>query len=436
MTGYFLIFQPQNSLPSIFPLQFIARTCIFTGIPFVTSKSLCRPRVYRVAQTAANVKWSMYFVSLHLQLLADLDPLLGGEGLGSIIISLVSKCLVKGMVGRGVENVPLNGGTNGTVNDELGQDTNGTRHAEEHGVVVGLGQTVVLEQDTRVGVNVGVGVLGLAVLGQDAGGDLVDLADQLEHRVLGHLLLRKLALSHVARVGLAEHSVAVTGHNAARVQGGPQVVGDVLVAQVVSDRLLHLSEPVEHLLVGQTVQGASQTLETGRDRQEGRAESTADQVGGVSRDVSTLVVRVDGQIETQELNEVGVVAEAQLVGKVERVVLVLLDGGDLASLEDVLVDASGNRGQLGDQVHRVLERVSPVVLLVHALSVGLGERRGVLQGSDGQGELGHGVEIRGAAVDELLDELGDLGAGRPFGGQVAHLLLGRDLTSQEKPEET
>lgn len=377
-----------------------------------------------------------YFAILRLKLLADLDPLLGGEGFGSIVIFLVSQRLVSRMVDWEIENLPLNGCTNGTVNNELGQDTNGTRHTKEHGVVVGLGQTVVLEQDTRVSVNVGVGVLGLAVLGQDNRSDLVDLADQLEHGVLGHLLLRKLALSHVAGVSLAEHSVTVTRHNTARVQCRPKVVGNVLVAQVVTNRLLHLSEPVEHFLVGQTVQGTGQTLETSRDGQEGRAESTADQVSGVGRDVATLVVGVDGQVETQELNEVGVVAEAQLVGKVEGVVLVLLDSGDLAALEDVLVDASSNGGQLGDQVHGVLEGVPPVVLLVHALCVGLGERRGVLKGSDGEGELSHGVEVRGAAVDELLDELGDLGAGSPFGGQVAHLLLGRNLTSQEKPEET
>lgn len=374
------------------------------------------------------------FVVLHLELLADLDPLLGGEGLGPVVESLVSNLPSSH---RGIrENLPLNGGTDSTVNDQLGQDTNGTRHTKEHGVVVGLGQTVVLQQDTRVGIDVGVGVLGLAVLGQHTRGDLVDLADQLEHGILGHLLLRELALRHVARVRLAQDSVAVAGHDTARVQGGPQVVSDVLVAQVVTNRLLHLGEPVQHLLVGQTVQGTSQTLETSRDGQEGGAESTADQVGGVGRDIATLVVGMDGQVQTQELNEVRVVAEAQLVGEVERVVLVLLDSSDLASLEDVLVDAGGNGGQLGDQVHGVLEGVAPVVLLVHALCVGLGERRGVLKRSDGEGELSHGVEVGGAAVDELLDELGDLGAGGPLGGQVAHLLLGRDLTRQEKPEET
>lgn len=45
---------------------------------------------------------------------------------------------------------PLDGGTDGTVNDELGKDTNGAANTEEDGVEVLLGQTVVLEEDTRV----------------------------------------------------------------------------------------------------------------------------------------------------------------------------------------------------------------------------------------------------------------------------------------------
>jgi len=99
-------------------------------------------------------------------------------------------------------------------------------------------------------VNVGVRVLGLAVLGQDTRGDLVHLADQLEHRVIRQLAESELALGSVARVSLTEDGVAVAGHDLARVQGLPQVVPDGLVAEVVANGLLHLGEPVQHLLVG------------------------------------------------------------------------------------------------------------------------------------------------------------------------------------------
>ena len=99
-------------------------------------------------------------------------------------------------------------------------------------------------------VNVGEGVLGLAVLGQDTGGDLVDLADQLEHGVIGQLAEGKLALRHVAGISLAEDGVTVAGNDLAGLQGRPQVVLDGLVAQVVANGGLHLGEPVQHLLVG------------------------------------------------------------------------------------------------------------------------------------------------------------------------------------------
>ena len=44
----------------------------------------------------------------------------------------------------------LNGRTKSTVDDQLGQDTQSTGDTEEDGVVVGLSQAVVLQEDTGV----------------------------------------------------------------------------------------------------------------------------------------------------------------------------------------------------------------------------------------------------------------------------------------------
>jgi hypothetical protein len=44
------------------------------------------------------------------------------------------------------------------------------------------------------------------------------------------------------------------------------------------------------------------------------------------------------------------------------------------------------------------------------------------------------VEVGRAAVDQLLDKLGDIGAGSPLSGQVADLLLRWDLAGKEKPK--
>lgn len=46
------------------------------------------------------------------------------------------------------------------------------------------------------------------------------------------------------------------------------------------------------------------------------------------------------------------------------------------------------------------------------------------------------MEGAGAAVDELLEELGELGASSPLSRESTDLLLRGDLTGQEEPEET
>ena len=87
------------------------------------------------------------------------------------------------------------------------------------------------------------------MLSQNTRGDLVNLADQLEHGVIGKMTESKLALRHIAGIGLAEHRVAVAGHDLAGLQGGPQVVLDSRIAEVITNDPLHLLEPVQHFLV-------------------------------------------------------------------------------------------------------------------------------------------------------------------------------------------
>ena len=54
--------------------------------------------------------------------------------------------------------------TEGTVPDELGSNTERTGDTEENGVEVHLVETVVGQEDTRVSIDVGPGVLGLSSL--------------------------------------------------------------------------------------------------------------------------------------------------------------------------------------------------------------------------------------------------------------------------------
>ena len=90
---------------------------------------------------------------------------------------------------------PLQGHSEGAVPEDLRQGPHGARHAKEHRVVVKVLEAVVPEQHARVRVNVGVGVLGLSVLGEDARHDLVDGGHDLEQRVIGQILESKLTLA-------------------------------------------------------------------------------------------------------------------------------------------------------------------------------------------------------------------------------------------------
>jgi hypothetical protein len=154
------------------------------------------------------------------------------------------------------------------------------------------------------------------VLGKNSRGDLVDLGNKLEHGVLRELALGKLALRDVTGVSLSQDGVAVTGNDTASLEGGPEVVLDALVAKVVANLGLHLGEPLENLLVGKTVQGTGKTVKTSGEREERRGEGGSDQVGGVGGDVTTLVVSVDGEVESHQLNKVLVLGETKLVGQV------------------------------------------------------------------------------------------------------------------------
>lgn len=99
-------------------------------------------------------------------------------------------------------------------------------------------------------INIGERVLGLSVLGQNTGSNLVDLADQVEHRVVRQLAESEFALGHVTGISLAQNGVTVARNNTAGIEGRPEVVLDGLVAKVVSNGFLHLSEPVKNFLVG------------------------------------------------------------------------------------------------------------------------------------------------------------------------------------------
>lgn len=336
----------------------------------------------------------------------------------------------------GVRLGPLERHTKSSVPDELRNNTKGTGNTKEDGVEVLLVETVVSKEDTGVGIDIGPGVLGLTGLEENVRDDLVDLTDELEEWVLGQVLEGELSLSCVSGVSLPKDGVAVTGNHLARLEGRPDILGNLLVRSVLTNLGSHLLDPSEDFLVGETVEGTGETVQGSTEGKEGVRKGGTDQVTGVGGNVTTFVVRVDSDVQSHELDKVGVFTETEQGSQVGRVVLAGVNGRELAVTEDVSEDSASNVRELGNEVHRVIEGSLPVLLLVYTVRVGLGEGRVVVKSVNGDGELSHGVESVGASVDQLLNELGDGSPGSPLLGETLDLLVGRDLTSQKQPEES
>lgn len=160
----------------------------------------------------------------------------------------------------------------------MSSNTEGTGNTEEDCVELHLVETVVGQENTRVGVNIGPGVLSLASLSeklvrtatgdtksmpyleQDVRHDVVDLTNKLEERIIGKVLESKFALSSVTGVGLPQYGVSVSRDNLSALQGGPDVLLDGLVAGVFADLVLHLGKPDEDFLVSETVKRSGKAV--------------------------------------------------------------------------------------------------------------------------------------------------------------------------------
>lgn len=100
-------------------------------------------------------------------------------------------------------------------------------------------------------------------LEQNTGYDVVDLAYKLEEFVIRQMFERKLALCDIARVCLAQHSMAIARDNLTALQRGPDILLDCLVTGIFSDLGLHFCEPYKHLLVREAMKRSGKAVECG-----------------------------------------------------------------------------------------------------------------------------------------------------------------------------
>lgn len=143
---------------------------------------------------------------------------------------------------------------------------------------------------------------------------------------------------------------------------------------------------------------------------------------------------MDDDIKSHELPE-GLVVESEHL----RVVGTVVESGvglrDLVLVSiAVVVDDGSDVRDLGADIEGIFEGRLPVLALVNALAVGLGEVALRLAGEDSHRELGHGVHRLGEALDEGLGLLWQLAAVEEFFLELLELAMGRELPGEEQPE--
>lgn len=178
----------------------------------------------------------------------------------------------------------------GTAPDLGWHDTEGARDTEEDCVVVVLSQAVVHEKSTGAAVNVGPRVLNLASGGEDLRDLLVVSLDKLDQVVVLDVLFGEFELANEARVRLAEHSVAISRHDLARLHRDVHELSDIFTSPILAILRLEIEQVVQALLVCQPVERASETVHTSGEGEVRVGQGGADQVSGVGRYIATFVI--------------------------------------------------------------------------------------------------------------------------------------------------
>jgi hypothetical protein len=143
---------------------------------------------------------------------------------------------------------------------------------------------------------------------------------------------------------------------------------------------------------------------------------------------------VDDDIESHELPE-GLVVETEHLSEVGTVVE---SGVGLRHVVDILVavveDDGSDSGDAGAHIEGIFKSGVPILALVNAVAVGLGELAEGLASEDTHGELSHGVHVLGEALDEVLDVLGDLASVEELSLEFLKLGVAWELSCEEEPE--
>lgn len=258
----------------------------------------------------------------------------------------------------------------------------------------------------------------------------------LEETIVGQVLQGELPLAGVPGIRLPEDGVSVPRNNLPALQGIPNEFLELIVTRAVADLGTKFLEPDEHFLISKTVEGTREAVHTGGEGKVRVGERGANQMGSVRRNVTALMIGVDRQVESHQLDELGVVI-AQHARKVPGPILTGIYRAEaLAVLVGVPVYRCSDDGELGDQAHRVFVDGLPVLGLVDSARVGLYEYALAVESGYRGGELGHRMEELGEVVEHFRHMAGKRAPRRPLLRKGLDLRVSRYLTGNQEPEET
>lgn len=158
-------------------------------------------------------------------------------------------------------------------------------------------------------------------------------------------------------------------------------------------------------------------------------------MASVGRDVTTFVIRMDGQITSNAFSDF-VLLITQLVSKVTSPIEVGVRGNDITTFIEVSVDQSRDSGDFGNKIHGIFVDGVPVLGLVDTLSVGFSEFTVGLEMEDGNRQLSHGVHVVGKVLNEFFSFVGDGTSGFEFFRDRLEFSLSGEFTGHQKPQET
>mmetsp|Transcript_29273 Transcript_29273/g.45487 ORF Transcript_29273/g.45487 Transcript_29273/m.45487 type:complete len:372 (-) Transcript_29273:41-1156(-) len=252
------------------------------------------------------------------------------------------------------------------------------------------------------------------------------------------MLQGEFTLASVTRISLAENGVTVPGNHFFSVEGLPCKFGNSIRVDLLSFGVklgLEVLNPLQHLLVGQSVQWSSQSVQTSRVTQIRISKGASHQMRRVSRGVTSLVIRVDAHVQTHELVEARVVISQHTSKVAAKIEAGVLDHG-LTRAVDAVVDRRGDFWKDGNDVQNIFQCVLMVVGFGDSLGIGRGEFAAGLGGAETDCELGHWVHVSGECVEDGFDVSGELlSTGVQISSKGINLLLSRDLTGQKQPKQ-